>query len=70
MHLMWYRSAFTRATDLARNLLTLFCYQGAMEPALGLSPYGLTVPEELFFLVREKPEMRDVPHAAECAGST
>ena len=37
-----------------------------MEPTLGLSPYGLTVLEELFFLVREKPEMRDMPPAQVC----
>ena len=40
----WYVSAFTAGNDLAANLQTLLTCQCAVEPALGLMPYGLTTP--------------------------
>lgn len=38
---------------------TFLDWQGAREPALGPSPYGLTVPTRVFFLNRRKPEMTE-----------
>ncbi len=57
MHLIWDVSAFTRRNDLLRNPLTLLSSQSALEPALGLAPYGLTVPTQLFSVEHRKMEM-------------
>ena len=64
MHLMCYRSAFTRATEYVRNPTQHYSvlkvrWNLPWSYRLTISQFG----EDLFFLVREKPEMPDVPHA-------